>query len=82
MGRTSGLASPIPRVILAPLPDARDLDGAAEVITVVGVLEPPAVTGGFADLAALWLGAVALASGAARVRSKEDLAVLTLTLGG
>ena len=81
MGRTRGRASPVARVILAPLPDALDMGGTAEVITVVGLLEPPALTGRFAGLAARGLRTVALAPGAARVRSKEGLAVLTLTLG-
>jgi hypothetical protein len=65
-------------VILAPLPDALDMGGTAEVITVVGLLEPPALTGRFARLAARWPRTVALAPGAARVGIKEGLAVLTL----
>jgi hypothetical protein len=38
------------------------------------------LAGGFAGVAARGLGAVALASGAARVGNKEGLTVLTLTL--
>jgi hypothetical protein len=68
-------------VILAPLPDALDMGGTAEVITVVGLLEPPALTGRFAGLAARRLRTVALAPGAARVGIKEGLAVLTLAFG-
>jgi hypothetical protein len=68
-------------VILAPLPDALNMGGTAEVITVVGLLEPPALTGRFAGLAARGLRTVALAPGAARVGIKEGLAVLTLAFG-
>ncbi len=75
------LASPIPRVGLAPLPDALDMGGTTEVITVVGLLQPTAVTGRFAGLAARWRRTVVLAPGAARVRIKEGLTVLTLALG-
>ena len=78
MGRTRGRASPVARVILAPLPDALDMGGTAEVITIVGLLEPPPLTGRFARFAARWLRTVALAPGAARVGIKEGLAVLTL----
>ena len=52
---------------------------AAEVITVVGVLQPTALAGRFASLAARGLGAVALPPRAARVGSKEGLTVLALT---
>ena len=67
--------------MLAPLPDALDMGGAAEVIPVAGLVQPTALTVSFAGLAARGLGAVALAPGAARVGIKEGLAVLTLTLG-
>jgi hypothetical protein len=54
---------------------------AAEVITVVGVLQPTALAGHFAGLAARGLGAVALPPGAARVGSKKGLTVLALAFG-
>ena len=76
-----GLASPVPWVGLSPLPDALDMGGTTEVITVVGVSPPPALTGRFAGLAARWRRTVVLAPGAARVRIKEGLTVLTLALG-
>ena len=66
---------------LAPLPDALDMGGAGEVIAVAWLLEPAVLAGGFAGLPARELGAVALAPGAARVRSKEGLTVLALALG-
>src|SRR5712691_10272640 len=75
------LASPVPWVGLSPLPDALDMGGTTEVITVVGVSQPPALTGRFAGLAARWRRTGALAPGAARVRIKEGLAMLTLALG-
>jgi len=62
-------------VSLAPLPDALDMGGAGEVIAVAWLLEPAVLAGGFAGLPARELGAVALAPGAARVRSKEGLSV-------
>jgi len=61
----------------APLPDALDLGRAAEIITVGRFAQPTTLAGGLAGLAARGLGAVALASGAARVGSKEGLTVLT-----
>jgi hypothetical protein len=54
---------------------------AAEVITVAGVLQPTALAGRFASLAARGLGAVALPPRAARVGSKEGLTVLALAFG-
>ena len=65
----------------APLPDALAMGGACEVIAVAWLLEPAVLAGGFAGLPARELGAVALAPGAARVRSKEGLTVLALALG-
>jgi len=65
-------------VVLAPLPDALDLGRAAEIITVVGLLMPPALAGSLAGLSARGLGAVALAPDAARVRIKEGPTVLAL----
>ena len=62
----------------APLPDALDMGGAGEVITVARLLEPAVLTRGFARLPTQGLGAVALAPGAARIRSKEGLTVLAL----
>jgi len=60
-------------MILAPLPDALDMGGTTEVITIVGLVEPPPLTGRFARFAARWLRTVALAScaAAARVGIKE-----------
>ncbi len=81
LGHMRGLASPVPRVGLAPLPDALDMGGTAEGIMVVGVLEPTAVTGRVAGRAARWLCTGALAPGAAGVGIKETLAVLTLARG-
>jgi hypothetical protein len=71
---------PVARVCLAPLPHALDLGRACEVITVSGLVQPAALASGFAGVAARRLGAVALASGAARVGIKEGLAMLTLAL--
>ena len=65
----------------APLPDALDVGGAGEVIAVVWLLSPAALARSFARLAARGLGAVALAPGATRVRSKEGPTVLALALG-
>jgi hypothetical protein len=62
----------------APLPDALDMSRVAEIIPVVRFVMPTALAGGLAGLAARRLGAVALASGAARVGSKEGLTVLAL----
>jgi len=67
-------------VCLAPLPHALDLGGACEVIAVSGLVEPATLASGFAGVAARGLGAVALASGAARVGIKEGPTVLTLAL--
>jgi hypothetical protein len=65
----------------APLPDALDVGGACEGIAVAWLLSPAVWAGGFPHLAALGLGAGALAPGATRVGSKEGLTVLALTLG-
>jgi hypothetical protein len=65
----------------APLPDTLDMERAAEIIPVVRVVMPTALAGGLAGLAARGRGAVALAPGAARVGSKEGLAVLALASG-
>jgi hypothetical protein len=74
------LTPPVARVGLAPLPDALNVGEAFEVIAVRRLVQPAALAGGFAGLAALELGAIALAPGAARVGGKEGLTVLTLTL--
>jgi hypothetical protein len=65
---------------LAPLPDALNVGGACEGIAVRRLVPPAALAGGFAGLAALALGARALAPSATRVRVKEELTVLTLAL--
>jgi len=64
----------------APLPNALDLGRACEVIAVGWLVEPPTLAGGFAGVVARGLGAVALASSAARVGLKKGLTVLTLAL--
>src|SRR5215831_13139761 len=65
---------------LAPLADALDLERATEILPVGGFVQPTTLAGGLAGLTARGLGAVALARGAPRVRSKEDLTMLTLAL--
>ena len=67
---------------LPPRSDALDVGGAGKVITVAWLLEPAVLAGGFARLAALGRGAVALALGAARGGNQEGLTMLTLTLRG
>jgi hypothetical protein len=64
----------------APLPDALNMGGTGEVIAVAGLLEPAVLARGFARLPTRGLEAVALARGATRVRNKEGLTMLTLTL--
>jgi len=66
---------------LSPLPDALDMRGTTEVITVARLLQPTTLTGRFAGLAACRRRTVVLAPGAAGVRIKEGLTVLTLALG-
>ncbi len=80
MGCLRALASPVARVGFAPLPNALDLGRACEVIAVGWLVEPPTLAGGFAGVVARGLGAVALASSAARVGIKKGLTVLTLAL--
>jgi hypothetical protein len=74
------LAAPVARVGLAPLPDALDVGWACEVIAVRRFVKPAPLAGDFAGMAALGLRAVALASGATGVGSKEGLTMLTLAL--
>jgi hypothetical protein len=57
------------------------MGGTTEVITVARLVQPAALTGRFAGLAARWRRTVVLAPGAARVRIKKGLTVLTLALG-
>jgi len=64
---------------LSPLPNAFDMGGAFEVITIGRLVPPLQLAGGFARLAALGQGAVALATGATGVGIKECLTVSTLT---
>ena len=54
---------------------------AAEVITVVGLLQPTVLAGRFACPSARGLGTVALPPGAAWVGSKDGLTVLALAFG-
>ena len=80
MGGASALASPVARVSLAPLPDAFDVGGACEVIAVRRFVQPAPLAGDSAGMAARGLRAVALASSATGVGSKEGLTMLTLAL--
>ena len=77
---TSGVTPPGARVRLTPLPYALDLGRACEVITVRGLVQPAALAGGCAGVAARRRGAGALASGAARVGIKAGLTRLTRAL--
>jgi hypothetical protein len=54
------------------------MDGTTEVVTVARLLQPTALTGRFAGLAACGRRTVVLAPSAARVRLKESLTMLTL----
>ena len=80
MGCPRALGSPVARVGFAPLPNTLDLGRACEVIAVGWLVEPATLAGGFAGVVARGLGAVALASSAARVGIKKGLTVLTLAL--
>jgi hypothetical protein len=66
-------------VLESPLPDALDMHVAFEVIKIVGFLPPASLTLGFADVAALGLGAVALAPDIAVIGMKEAFTVQTFT---
>jgi hypothetical protein len=70
-----GLAAPIARVFQAPLPNTLDMHLAFEVIEVVGFLQPASLTFGFADLAALGLGTIALPRHVTVVGMVKGLAV-------
>jgi len=70
-----GLAAPIARVFQAPLPDALVMRLAFEVIEVVGFLQPASLTLGFADLAALGFGTIALTRHVAVVGMVKRLAM-------
>ena len=63
----------------SPLPDTLDMYVAFEVIKIVGLLPPASLTLGFADVAALGLGAVALAPDIAVIGMKEAFTVQTFT---
>ena len=63
---------------LAPGSHPFDMSGVFEVIAVGGLAQPALLTGGFAGLAALGFGAVALALHTARVGLEQGLTVLTL----
>lgn len=67
-------------MVESPLPDALDILFAFEVIKIVGFLPPASLTLGFADVAALGLGAVVLASDIAVIGMKEAFTVKTFTL--
>jgi hypothetical protein len=65
---------------LAPLPDAVDVGWACEGIAVRRCVQPAPLAGDCAGLAARGLRAVALASGATGVGSKEGLTILPRAL--
>src|SRR2546423_1567993 len=65
---------------LTPVFDPLAIFRAAEVGLVLGPLEPTALTGGFAVLAAVGVRAVALAAQVAPIRSIKLAAVQALTL--
>ncbi len=67
-------------MLKSPLLDALDILLAFEVIAVVGFLSPASLTLGFADVAALRLGAVALTPNVAMVGIKKPFTVRTFTL--
>jgi len=75
-----GLASPLPGMGVAPLPHPFDVGGAAEVIAVVGFVQPTTLTGRFAGLSAWRLGTGVLPPHVAEVRIKACLTVLALAL--
>jgi len=75
-----GLASPLSRVGLAPLPHAFHRRRAAAVVAVGGCAPPPALTGRLAGLLAWRTGTGVLTPNVAMVGIKEDCAVLTLAL--
>ena len=62
----------------SPLLDACDLIGSAEGVAVAVLAEPAALAGGLAGLAAVRLGAVALAVCGARIREEELTATKAL----
>jgi len=63
---------------LAPLPHSLGVLGAAEVITVGGLAQPPALAGTLAGLAALRLGTVNLVMSFPVIGKKELLATTAL----
>jgi hypothetical protein len=67
-------------MVVAPLPHPLDIGGAAEVMAVIGFVQPPPLAGRFAGLSAWRLGTVVLPPHVAGVRIKECLTVLALTL--
>lgn len=64
----------------SPLSNAFDMLRTTKVSTIFGFLQPLALAGGFAGLAAGGRSTVALASNVTGIGSKEDLTVLTLAL--
>ena len=67
-------------MVLAPLPHPFHMGRAAEVVVVFGCAQPTPLAGGFAGLSTWRLRTGVLAPNIAGVRSKKDLAVLTLAL--
>jgi len=59
----------------APLPDPPDMVGTLEIVAVFILLQPSALTGRLACLAAFGLGAIALMPGVARILTEENGAV-------
>ena len=62
----------------APLLDPGDIIGGAEVIAVLGFLQPAPLTGGFAGATADRSRTIKLAIGVVAVRLEEDLAAMAL----
>lgn len=78
-GIRAGFGSlPVARMGPSPLLDSGDLIGSAEDIAITILAEPAALAGGLAGLAAVQLGAVALAVRGARIREEELTATKAL----
>jgi hypothetical protein len=74
--------TPVARMRLSPGSNALDVGGACEVIAVGRLVEPTLVASGFAGLATLGVGTVALTCDTARVGNEESLTMLALTCSG
>ena len=62
---------PVTRMVLAPQLNAANLGGSPEVIAVAVLAQPPALTGGLADLAASRIRTVTLAILSPRVGNEK-----------